>query len=131
MLIRIQSIHHKKTFGYEKSSFSFKNKKQINKYYSIAIMVVGGDSLNEDKLMLCCALCCTNCALYPSFEAIGCSGKVRWYGFFPSRDMIYNSFDSHDVPILFSFSFNRNNNWIIDMTWFLYITNMFRPVYVV
>jgi len=33
-----------------------------------------GDAVDEEKLTLCCALCCINCSCYPSFAI--CSGKV-------------------------------------------------------
>ena len=35
------------------------------------------DAVNEENLVLCCALCCANLSLYPSGECFGCSGKVR------------------------------------------------------
>jgi len=40
-------------------------------------MCCGGDAVDEDKFVLCCALCCTNCAVYPSCDACGFSGKVK------------------------------------------------------
>ncbi|GAX13237.1 hypothetical protein FisN_17Hu171 [Fistulifera solaris] len=36
----------------------------------------GGDAVNEDKLVLCCALCCVNLSVYPSCGCLGCSGKA-------------------------------------------------------
>jgi hypothetical protein len=36
----------------------------------------GGDAINEDNLVVCCSLCCANIALYPTCDAVGCSGKV-------------------------------------------------------
>jgi hypothetical protein len=36
------------------------------------------DAVQEDKLRLCCALCCINCSVYEGCcRCIGCSGKVR------------------------------------------------------
>jgi len=34
------------------------------------------DAVDEDKLILCCALCCANCSYYPAVDCLGCSGKV-------------------------------------------------------
>jgi hypothetical protein len=34
------------------------------------------DAVDEEKLILCCALCCTNCSVYPSCDALGASGKA-------------------------------------------------------
>ena len=36
-----------------------------------------GDAVDEDELILCCAVCCANLSLYPKLDALGCSGKVR------------------------------------------------------
>jgi len=33
------------------------------------------DAVDEDKLLLCCALCCANCSILPT-SCIGCSGKI-------------------------------------------------------
>ena len=35
-----------------------------------------GDAVDEDKLVLCCALCCINCSCYNACDCAGCSGKV-------------------------------------------------------
>ena len=35
------------------------------------------DAVDEDKLVLCCALCCVNASFYPTCDCFGCSGKVR------------------------------------------------------
>ncbi|CAB9513534.1 expressed unknown protein [Seminavis robusta] len=37
---------------------------------------MGDDAVDEDKIILCCALCCANCGLYNSCDCAGCSGKV-------------------------------------------------------
>jgi len=34
------------------------------------------DAVDEDKLILCCALCCANCSVLPPTSCLGCSGKV-------------------------------------------------------
>ncbi len=34
------------------------------------------DAINEDELVLCCALCCTNCSILTNLSCISCSGKV-------------------------------------------------------
>ncbi|KAL7467100.1 hypothetical protein ACHAXS_007365 [Conticribra weissflogii] len=36
----------------------------------------GADAIDEEKLRLCCALCCVNCSTYPSCDCLGCSGKA-------------------------------------------------------
>jgi hypothetical protein len=41
-------------------------------------IVCCGDAVDEEKLILCCALCCTNCSCYPACDALGVSGKVRF-----------------------------------------------------
>jgi hypothetical protein len=35
-----------------------------------------GDAVDEDKIILCCALCCFNCGWYNACDACGISGKV-------------------------------------------------------
>lgn len=37
---------------------------------------MGDDAIDEEKLVLCCALCCANMSTYPSADCLGCSGKV-------------------------------------------------------
>ena len=37
---------------------------------------MGDDAIDEEKLVLCCALCCANLSTYPSADCLGCSGKV-------------------------------------------------------
>eukprot|EP00957_Ditylum_brightwellii_P080609 6130554-Ditylum_brightwellii.AAC.1 len=34
------------------------------------------DAVDEDKLVLCCAFCCANCAFLPPPTCCGCSGKA-------------------------------------------------------
>lgn len=34
------------------------------------------DAVDEKETILCCALCCVNCSIYPSLDALGASGKV-------------------------------------------------------
>ena len=34
------------------------------------------DAVNEDETILCCAVCCANCACLPSIDCLGCSGKI-------------------------------------------------------
>jgi len=34
------------------------------------------DAVNEDETILCCAVCCANCSIYPALDALGASGKV-------------------------------------------------------
>ena len=36
----------------------------------------GGDAVNEDEAILCCSLCCINCAAYPACDCLGVSGKL-------------------------------------------------------
>ena len=36
----------------------------------------GDDAVDEQKLVLCCAVCCSNCSVLPSCEAFGVSGKL-------------------------------------------------------
>ena len=38
--------------------------------------MAGDDAVDEDKLVLCCALCCVNLGMYPSADCLGCSGKI-------------------------------------------------------
>ncbi|KAL3805233.1 hypothetical protein ACHAWO_009035 [Cyclotella atomus] len=38
--------------------------------------MAGDDAVDEEKLVLCCALCCHNCSVYPAADCLGCSGKV-------------------------------------------------------
>ena len=35
------------------------------------------DAVNEEEVILCCAVCCANCSIYPACDAFGVSGKVR------------------------------------------------------
>ena len=35
------------------------------------------DAIDEDNLILCCALCCANVSILPTLGCLGCSGKVR------------------------------------------------------
>ena len=44
---------------------------------NIITMCGGDDAIDEENLLLCCALCCVNCSLYPDLDCFGCSGKVR------------------------------------------------------
>eukprot|EP00977_Amphora_coffeiformis_P019262 scaffold7101_cov153-Amphora_coffeaeformis.AAC.7 len=34
------------------------------------------DAVNEEETILCCAVCCTNCSIYPALDALGASGKI-------------------------------------------------------
>ncbi|EEC45676.1 predicted protein [Phaeodactylum tricornutum CCAP 1055/1] len=34
------------------------------------------DAIDEEKLILCCALCCANVSILPSCGCFGCSGKA-------------------------------------------------------
>ena len=34
------------------------------------------DAVEEENIMLCCAICCTNCGLYMDSDCLGCSGKA-------------------------------------------------------
>ena len=36
----------------------------------------GGDAVDEEKQILCCALCCVHMGLYPTCDSLGCSGKA-------------------------------------------------------
>ena len=36
----------------------------------------GDDAIDEEDLILCCALCCANLSYYPSADCCGCSGKI-------------------------------------------------------
>ena len=38
--------------------------------------MAGDDAVDEEKLVLCCALCCHNCSVCPTADCLGCSGKV-------------------------------------------------------
>jgi len=38
--------------------------------------MAGDDAVNEEELILCCALCCANCSLLTDGTCISCSGKV-------------------------------------------------------
>jgi hypothetical protein len=35
-----------------------------------------GDAVDEDELILCCAVCCSNCAIMTDCTCISCSGKI-------------------------------------------------------
>lgn len=35
------------------------------------------DAVDEDSLILCCALGCANCSIYNSCDCVGTSAKVR------------------------------------------------------
>mmetsp|Transcript_10103 Transcript_10103/g.14499 ORF Transcript_10103/g.14499 Transcript_10103/m.14499 type:complete len:136 (-) Transcript_10103:1514-1921(-) len=35
----------------------------------------GDDAIDEERVRLCCALCCANCGFYGTEDCIGCSGK--------------------------------------------------------
>ena len=37
---------------------------------------MGDDAIDEEKLVLCCALCCANHSYYPASDCFGCSGKA-------------------------------------------------------
>lgn len=39
-------------------------------------MCCGGDAIDEENLILCCALCCCNLSVYNDCDCFGCSGKV-------------------------------------------------------
>ena len=34
------------------------------------------DAVDEENVILCCALCCANCGVYNDCDCLGCSGKV-------------------------------------------------------
>ena len=34
------------------------------------------DAVNEEDLILCCGLCCSNCSILPNLSCCGCSGKL-------------------------------------------------------
>jgi hypothetical protein len=34
------------------------------------------DAVNEEEVILCCAVCCANCSIYPACDACGVSGKA-------------------------------------------------------
>lgn len=38
--------------------------------------MAGDDAVDEDKVTLCCAVCCANCGIYPTEDCCGCSGKA-------------------------------------------------------
>ena len=38
--------------------------------------MAGDDAVDEDKVTLCCAVCCANCGIYPTDDCCGCSGKA-------------------------------------------------------
>jgi hypothetical protein len=48
----------------------------LDQKQQLGIIMCGGDAVNEEELILCCALCCVNCSVLPSCGCIGCSGKV-------------------------------------------------------
>jgi hypothetical protein len=54
-------------------SFDFINQ-SINQSITMA---AGDDAVDEEKVILCCALCCVNCGYYNACDSLGCSGKVR------------------------------------------------------
>eukprot|EP00986_Skeletonema_menzelii_P013730 scaffold8263_cov128-Skeletonema_menzelii.AAC.2 len=35
----------------------------------------GDDAIDEERVTLCCALCCANCGFYGTEDCCGCSGK--------------------------------------------------------
>mmetsp|Transcript_6285 Transcript_6285/g.5131 ORF Transcript_6285/g.5131 Transcript_6285/m.5131 type:complete len:125 (-) Transcript_6285:130-504(-) len=37
---------------------------------------MGDDAVDEENIVLCCALCCANCGFYADADCFGCSGKV-------------------------------------------------------
>jgi len=37
--------------------------------------IMGDDAIDEENIVLCCALCCANCGLYADADCLGCSGK--------------------------------------------------------
>mmetsp|Transcript_21158 Transcript_21158/g.24359 ORF Transcript_21158/g.24359 Transcript_21158/m.24359 type:complete len:130 (-) Transcript_21158:407-796(-) len=39
-----------------------------------------GDAVDESKIILCCAVCCANCGIYPACDSPGCSGKIGLCG---------------------------------------------------
>ena len=34
------------------------------------------DAVDEEKIILCCALCCVHCGVYTGWDCPGCSGKI-------------------------------------------------------
>jgi hypothetical protein len=34
------------------------------------------DAVDEDKIILCCAVCCAHCGVYTGLDCPGCSGKI-------------------------------------------------------
>ncbi|GAX22523.1 hypothetical protein FisN_14Hh145 [Fistulifera solaris] len=39
-------------------------------------MKIHDDAVDEEKVILCCALCCVNLSVYPTCDCWGCSGKA-------------------------------------------------------
>jgi hypothetical protein len=39
----------------------------------------GGDAVDEENLILCCAAGCVNVAIYNDCDCYGCSGKVSFF----------------------------------------------------
>ena len=64
-------------------------------------MTSNDDAVNEDKLVLCFAICCVNLSVYPTCDCVGCSGKVSWLVSWAAKD----SSISCDPSIFLSFSF--------------------------
>jgi hypothetical protein len=38
-------------------------------------LLSGDDAVDEEKIILCCALCCVHCGIYTGGDCPGCSGK--------------------------------------------------------
>jgi hypothetical protein len=57
------------------------------------------DAVNEEELILCCALCCINCSILPSCGCFGCSGKVSTRNT-PSFCWIVSNPTPHTIPCL-------------------------------
>lgn len=39
-------------------------------------MFSSDDAVDEENIILCCALCCANCGYYNDADCTGCSGKI-------------------------------------------------------
>lgn len=37
---------------------------------------MGDDAVDEENIVLCCAICCVNCGMYKDIDCGGCSGKI-------------------------------------------------------
>ena len=53
-------------------------------------MTGNDDAVDEQDLILCCALCCANISVYPTVDCFGCSGTVRFFDLNHSTVLLTN-----------------------------------------